>query len=72
MRFRFRVIIDGVGPNIEKAYQDMRRKLLPLKGWADTDDVYQEVAEGQHLLTPEEDVQAARKAFPYSKDGRRM
>lgn len=72
MKFRFTVIIDGSGPTLEKAYQEMRRKLLPLGGWADTDDVYREESEGVHTLIPEEDVQAARRAFPYSRDGRRM
>ena len=72
MKFRFTVIIDGSGTTLEKAYQDMRRKLLPLGGWADTDTVYSEVSEGQHVLIEEADVQAARKAFPYSRDGRRM
>lgn len=66
------MIIDGSGPTLEKAYQDMRRKLLPIGGWADTDDVYHEVSDGQHVMVPEEDVQVARKAFPHSKDGRRM
>jgi len=72
MRYRFTVIIDGSGPTLEKAYQEMRRKLLPLVDWADTDTAYSEVSEGVHALIPEEDVQAARKAFPYSRDGRRM
>ena len=66
------MIIDGSGPTLEKAYQEMRRKLLPLGDWADTDTVYIEASEGVHAMVPEEDVQAARKAFPHSRDGRRM
>ena len=71
MRYHFAVIIDGSGPTLEKAYQEMRRKLLPMKGWADTDTVYSKASEDVHVMVPEEDVQAARKAFPPSRDGRR-
>lgn len=72
MRYRFTVIIDGSGPTLEKAYQEMRRKLLPLRGWADTDEAILVVDGNVNVCIPEAEVQVARKAFPHSKDGMRV
>jgi hypothetical protein len=72
MKIQFTVMITGKGPTVEKAYQDMRRKLLPMVGWADTDEAFDITAEGDFEDVPEADVQRARKAFPFSRDGRRL
>ena len=71
MKYQFTVVIEGEGKNLVRAYQDMRQKLLPLKGWADTDVVISVADDGKYTYLAEPAVQAARKAFPYSVDGKR-
>ena len=72
MRFQFTVYIEGSGPTVEKAYQDMRRKLLPVRGWADSDEATAPSAGGLREYVDEEEIQAARVAFKTSKDGLRV
>ncbi len=72
MRFQFTVYIDGSGPTVEKAYQDMRRKLLAVRGWADSDEATLVTGETSRMRVEEEKVQAARIAFKMSKDGLRV
>ena len=72
MKVQFKVMIEGKGTTIEKAYQDMRRKLLPTTGWADTDEAIDVTTKGKFEFVEEADVQRARKAFPFSKDGMRI
>lgn len=72
MKIQFKVMIDGSGTTVARAYQDMRRKLLAMNGWADTDEAICTTSEGTYDWVPEEEVQAARKAFPHSKDGMRV
>lgn len=72
MKVQFKVMIEGKGTTVEKAYQDMRRKLLPMQGWADTDEAIDITTEGKFEFVEEADVQRARKAFPFSKDGMRV
>ena len=72
MKIQFKVYIEGDGPNVVKAYQDMRRKLLPIKGWADTDEAIDKTAPGEFEYVDEHELQAARVAFKTSKDGLRL
>jgi hypothetical protein len=72
VKVKFTVYIEGSGPNVVKAYQDMRRKLLPLRGWADSDEATVVDEANVHTYLPEEDVQVARTAFKHSKDGLRL
>ena len=71
MKVRFTVVIEGSGPSVAKAYQDMRRKLLPIRDWSDTDGAIMAMPNGYQVPLEEELVQAARKAFTTSKDGER-
>lgn len=71
MRVRFTVVIEGSGPSVAKAYQDMRRKLLPIRNWSDTDGAIMVKPDGEQVPLEEELVQAARKLFKTSKDGER-
>ena len=71
MKCRFVILLDGSGDDLAKAYQDMRRKLLPVTGWADTDEAYTIDADGVQVFMAAEDVQDARKAWPDSRDGLR-
>ncbi len=71
MKIQFTVYIEGSGPSVAKAYQDMRRKLLSVRGWADSDEATHVGADDSRTYVDEGDVQAARKAFPFSKDGLR-
>ena len=71
MKCRFVILLDGSGPDLVKAYQDMRRKLLPVTGWSDTDEAYTVGPDGVQVFMAEEDVQDARKAWPDSRDGLR-
>ena len=70
MKYQFSVWIEGSGPDLIKAYQDMRRKLLGMNGWIDTDEAVQMHGE-MRIHVEEEDIQDARRAFPHSKDGKR-
>lgn len=72
MKLRFTVVIEGSGPSVAKAYQDMRRKLLPLRGWSDTDGAIMVTPEGDQYPVDEELVQAARQLYKTSKDAKRL
>ena len=73
MKIEFKVYIEGSGPTVEKAYQDMQRKLLPIKGWADTDEAIDKTGpDTEFEYVPEGAVMAARIAFKHSKDGLRV
>ncbi len=72
MKYQFLIQLVGSGPNVRAAYQDMRRKLLPLRGWTDSDTVTFEPEGGGEVVVPEEEVQEARSAFKFSKDGLRF
>ena len=72
MKFQFTVYIEGSGSSVAKAYQDMRRKLLPVRGWADSDEATLVEDDDSRTYLDEKLVQAARKVFPFSKDGLRL
>ena len=72
MKIQFKVYLTGNGPTVEKAYQDMRRQLLPMKGWNDTDEAIDQTVPGEFEYVPEGAVMAARIAFKYSRDGLRV
>ncbi len=72
MRVRFTVVIEGSGPSVAKAYQDMRRKLLPIRDWSDTDGAIMVKPDGEQVPLGEELVQAARQLFKTSKDAKRL
>lgn len=67
MKVEFLVTVTGEGADVRRAYADMRRRLMAVQGWRDTDTAWSdgegEVAEGE--------VQAARHAYAASREARR-
>ena len=73
MRYAFKVYVKASGRNVHRAYANLRRKLLPLDDWADTDEAYP-VDDGTDAVdyVPEEEIQAARVAHRSHPDGKRV
>ena len=71
-KYTFQVWVEVRGRNHVKAYENLRRKLLPLVGWEDTDTAF-EVLENGSWGAPvsEEDVQAARQVYRHGDEGQR-